>query len=55
MSHVANCTVPDISYSVNQLAQICSNPGKGHWEAAKRVLAYLAGVGVKLLSDCGQK
>lgn len=43
LSYAANCTRPDISYAVNRLAQFCSNPGKGHWEAAKRVLAYLAG------------
>lgn len=43
LSYAANSSKPDISYSVNQLAQFSSNPGKGHWAAAKRILAYLAG------------
>lgn len=33
----------DIAYAVNQVAHFVSNPGKGHWEAIKQILAYLAG------------
>jgi len=56
LSYAANCTRPDISYSVNQLAQFCNNPGKAHWEAAKRVLSYLAGtVSHGLLFSSGSK
>lgn len=36
-------TRADIAFAVNQIAAFVSNPGKGHWEAVKRVLAYLAG------------
>lgn len=33
----------DIAYAVTQIAHFVSNPGRGHWEAIKKVLAYLAG------------
>ncbi|KAJ3473654.1 hypothetical protein NLI96_g12893 [Meripilus lineatus] len=36
-------TRPDISFSVSLLAQFMSNPGRAHWEAAKRVLRYVKG------------
>ncbi len=36
-------TRPDISYAVGQVAQFSNNPGKAHWEAVKRILAYLKG------------
>lgn len=36
-------TRPDISYAVGQVAQFSSNPSKAHWEAVKRILAYLKG------------
>ena len=35
---------PEITFAVTQLARFNSNPGKRHWEAAKRVLRYLKGV-----------
>lgn len=34
---------PDISYAVSQVAKFCQNPGRAHWNAVKRILAYLAG------------
>jgi hypothetical protein len=34
-------TRPDIVYSVIKLAQYSSNPSRGHWNLAKRVLQYL--------------
>jgi hypothetical protein len=33
----------DIIFAVIQLAKHCEKPGKGHWQAVKRVIAYLAG------------
>ena len=32
---------PDIAFVVGQLAQFLENPGRVHWEAAKRVIRYL--------------
>ena len=36
-------TRPDIAFAVNQVSQCCQNPGPGHWNGVKRILAYLAG------------
>jgi hypothetical protein len=36
-------TRPDISFSVNRLTRVVNKPRKVHWEAAMRVLRYLAG------------
>lgn len=36
-------TRPDIAYSVNRLSQFMHRPTDAHWQAAKRVLRYLAG------------
>jgi hypothetical protein len=41
--YLAVCTRPDISYSVNTLAQFSANPSNCHYAAAKRLLRYLAG------------
>ena len=35
------CTRPDIAYIVGVLGKYLSNPGMGHWKAAKRVMRYL--------------
>ena len=35
------CTRPDIAYIVGMLGRYLSNPGMGHWKAAKRVMRYL--------------
>ena len=43
LMYVAITTWPDISFSVQQLSQYMSNPGKQHWEATKQVLCYLKG------------
>lgn len=43
LMYIANGTRPDICYAVNMLAQVASNPGRVHWEAAKRVVRYLKG------------
>ena len=39
--YLANATRPDIAFAANTLSRFCNNPGKGHWQAAKRVLRYL--------------
>jgi hypothetical protein len=36
-------TRPDICHAVGVLAQFMHQPGKAHWDAAKRVLKYLQG------------
>lgn len=36
-------TRPDIAYAVNRLSQFMHRPTDAHWQAAKRVLRYLAG------------
>jgi len=41
--YLSNTTRPDIAYSVNRLARFLTNPGKLHWQAAKKVLRYLKG------------
>ena len=38
---VSNGTRPDITYSVNTLTKVTSNPGLIHWRAALRVLGFL--------------
>ena len=40
--YAATTCRPDIAYAVSQVAQYCENPGKPHWEAVKRILAYLS-------------
>ena len=41
--YLAHSSRPDISYSVGVLSRFMENPGKKHWEAAKRILRYLRG------------
>ncbi len=41
--YLANCTWPDISFSVQDLAKFMSNYGPKHFEAAKHLLHYLQG------------
>lgn len=36
-------TRPDIAFAVNRLSQFMHRPTNAHWQAAKRVLCYLAG------------
>lgn len=47
-------TRPDIAYAVNRLSQFMHRPTDLHWQAAKRVLRYLAGIashGIHLRKD----
>ncbi|XP_019082667.1 PREDICTED: uncharacterized protein LOC109125483 [Camelina sativa] len=37
-------TRPDISFTVNRLSQFMHRPTQEHWQAAKRILGYLAGI-----------
>jgi hypothetical protein len=37
------CTRPDIAFAVGQVAQFCQNLKKAHWNAVKRIMAYLRG------------
>lgn len=39
----AQITRPDISYGVHLLSRFCTNPGKAHWGAVKRIIRYLKG------------
>jgi hypothetical protein len=41
--YLANCTRPDISFAVRELAKFMSNYGPKHFEAAKHLLRYLQG------------
>ncbi|XP_050238254.2 secreted RxLR effector protein 161-like [Mercurialis annua] len=39
--YLANCTRPDISFSINLLARFSSAPTKRHWNGIKHILRYL--------------
>jgi hypothetical protein len=41
--YLSNCTRPDISFAVRELAKYMSNYGPKHFEAAKHLLRYLQG------------
>jgi hypothetical protein len=41
LSWISNCTRPDITFTVNRLAQLVQNPTMANWNAAMRVLRYL--------------
>ena len=50
------CTGPDIAFAVGQVAQFCQNPKKAHWNAVKRIMAYLRGTynyGIVYRGDTG--
>jgi histone deacetylase 1/2 len=48
-------TRPDIAYAVNRLSQFMHRPTDIHWQAAKRVLRYLAGTATHAWSSKKQK
>jgi transposase InsO family protein len=41
--YLSIATRPDIAYAVSVLCRFLQNPGRTHWNAAKRVLRYLKG------------
>jgi hypothetical protein len=43
LMYVSVATQPDITFTVSQLARYSANPGMAHWNALKRVYAYLKG------------
>ena len=43
LMYAAIGTRPDIAYAVTALSQYLQNPGRPHWEQAKRTIRYLKG------------
>ena len=43
LMYLANCTCPDIVFSVNLLARYSSSPTQRHWNGIKHILRYLQG------------
>src|SRR5258707_13687729 len=43
LMYAAIGTRPDITFAVGALSRFLSNPGRRHWNEAKRVLTYLKG------------
>ena len=43
LMYLANCTRPDISFSVNLLARYSSAPTRRHWKGIQHILRYLSG------------
>ncbi|RVX03802.1 Copia protein [Vitis vinifera] len=43
LMYLANCTRPDIAFSVNLLARYSSSPTRKHWNGIKHILRYLRG------------
>jgi len=41
--YLANCTRPDITFSVNLLARYNSAPTRRHWNGVKHIIRYLHG------------
>ena len=43
LMYLANCTRPDIAFSVNLLARYSSVPTRRHWKGIQHILRYLSG------------
>ena len=43
LMYLANCTRPDIAFSVNLLARYSSAPTRRHWKGIQHILRYLSG------------
>ena len=43
LMYLANCTRPDISFSVNLLVRYSSAPTQRHWKRVKQIFHYLRG------------
>lgn len=55
LAFAAQVTRPDIAYAVNAVSQFSANPGRQHWEAAKRIIRYLKGTSTKKLEYSRQE
>jgi hypothetical protein len=42
LQYISNTTRPDITYCVNSLSRFANNPGRAHWDAAKRAISYVS-------------
>jgi hypothetical protein len=54
--YIANCTRPDISYAVGQLARFMASPGLLYYKMAKQLVRYLKGtitIGILYLNRLG--
>ena len=43
LMYLANCTRPDIAFSINLLARYSSAPTRRHWKGIQHILRYLSG------------
>ena len=43
ITYTVTGTRPDLAQTLGSLSQFCSNPGKEHWVASKRILRYIKG------------
>ena len=43
ITYAVTGTRPDLAQALGSLSQFCSNPGKDHWVAGKRILRYIKG------------
>jgi hypothetical protein len=43
LMYLMTCTIPDIAQAVGVLSRYISDPRQQHWDAAKRLLCYVAG------------
>jgi hypothetical protein len=55
LMYLAMGTRPDIAYAVGIVSRFCQNPGQAHWNAVKRIFAYLAGSREMQLMYGGEK
>ncbi|KAM6544156.1 hypothetical protein CsatB_028208 [Cannabis sativa] len=58
LMYLANCTRPDIAFSVNLLARFSSAPTYRHWKGIKHILRYLQGTidkGLFYSNNCGSQ
>ncbi|KAM6594225.1 hypothetical protein CsatA_001928 [Cannabis sativa] len=58
LMYLANCTRPDIAFSVNLLARFSSAPTYRHWKGIKHILCYLEGTtdkGLFYSNNCGSQ
>ena len=55
LQYLSVATRPDITYAVSILARFSQNPGITHWNAVKRVYAYLKSTRDLWLTFGGQK